>query len=725
MTFLSVTLGTMEHDSPISLENHHTGKTTFNLQDSSLHMVLNNHVLIFYKSDLQHGRQICAITKTFDFASLALSNTNAFHSLQFLENQDQLHKLHDFHLYHDKEYHISKEKMSASSCPIYCARHNAHMLKSVESFSTLSHEFQFDSVWVQTLTSTLEANGIIRYRIHFGQRQIYPHNILSPKYERFIFHFHKGHKQQIFALEQEFTYYNSITRTYWTQAPYALDTAIGKNGTLFIYVPENPVHLLTGAYFTHCACTREPTVSARLFRELRNNFQTLKLQQKYNKITIEEQRLDTNNPDSGLLSSIVHPFLAPDMSNVKRGLPNTKFHTIMDLNPLFPQVIDKQNLASQFVFYTMKNVGQPMIMSLLKPKLKSLAKKLGARLFDKLHPEKIYNHTVVETNLKFHNTNYSLVLDFQNVNMYARNITSNIEITNDLVKQLTLANSAFTSFLHHHVDNILLGMAQASIDKNIDHTAPILGVVHRHDSFISIDFYITTFTAQQTVTYYKAISLPMMMKQNALQTVNIPTHFSAKMDDVGYYISNHHDDKTSMDTCINSFLGQNSDQTEHLCQMTSFSSQKLIAMMTIDSTVLYYATQIGATLKIACPNTEQVVRTLDYDVLIFIAPIHCDVTLLTTHGVIRKAANDTLLRNNDFDDIHFLVQYNFEKVFNTDDYQTITIAILSVIVFIFLAVVFGISFYVFRNRIMARIDSEISVHSITTVRPLENQSSPH
>ena len=702
-------------DPPISLDNHPGGNIHFDIEAEALDLVVDHTGLVLYTSVVEHARQIKAVSKVFDFASLGLANANAKQSLIFLENRNQLNTLENFVLLGIYEYHISPETMSYEECPIYCASKMSRVVNTATDFFVLLKHFHFNRVWVHTKTSTQKVDGQLVYNIHLGSNMVYPRNTLSARDKVKIYTFHNNKKQLIPSIHELYSYYDSQSKSYWTEHPSQLHVAISTHLSVSVYIAENPLHLLTGDYKEQCPCMRLPSRSDTVFRDLITEYHHLSIQMDTIGLGLEEERVDKDNPKVGTLPALVYPFLAPER---RKKPPNFRFHQQGDLNALIPTNTSADLLASSMIYYGATKIGPPIVLAMLKPTLTDLAKNLGAKLYDKLSPSEKIHEFVKISGLNLEYTNYSLVLEYDNLPAFSRNISLDMVLTHSLLKNLTLTNQIFANFLANEVEQILLGMASNQLTDKIDTTVPILGKVSKRKSFVLIDFYFSVYVDTKSITNYTAVSLPLTSSDDKLWGLKVPASFSTQPAQPGFLFPDDITDHRLADGCISAFLSNGPD-LKSMCGTADFSDQRLIQLLTLSHQRIMLARGIGSILKISCSNERLLVHTLVQDILIFIVPHTCDLHMATEAGNIVKPAAATLTPASLFLRPKLLFSYDLYYILDTNSLQNVFIYVLLGFLILFVLLTAFLIVYACKRKVSVSVESEnvsLSTLSQTTIR---------
>ena len=163
---------------PVDFDNMNYGHFTFDIQGQHLDVVFDSEGIVMYNSNLEMLRQIQGISKTFDYASIALANSNTVHSLGKLITQEQLNILDDFTLADDMEYHVSSKPMVFQRCLHYCSSKSSDMINDPLSFYRMSKLFKFDRIWIDSNTTSVDKNGVNAYKVFLDQSMIFPENTL-------------------------------------------------------------------------------------------------------------------------------------------------------------------------------------------------------------------------------------------------------------------------------------------------------------------------------------------------------------------------------------------------------------------------------------------------------------------------------------------------------------------------------------------------------------------
>ena len=709
---------TIDDDMPVDLTDHQ-GTVTFQLNENELHLVHSYDGILLYSDTLNQARQIKAVSRTFDYASLSIANVNARESLKFLQYHNQMDTLENFKLAGHFEYHVSETVMTYRRCEIYCASKLSSLIDEKHKFYKIANRFQFERVWVQTNTVTKRFHGNTIYQIFLNHHMLYPKNTISTNQKIRVFHYHNNERQALTSIAEMYSYYDSPSQSYWTRNAYDLNVALSPSASVYVYVPESDLHLVNDNYKEQCACYRFPTRSASKFQMLKESHQKLQIQQNELKFGIESGRLNKQNPQVGTLPALVYPFLAQEIPN-KTKREKLDFLTMKDLNPLMP-TNENQNLglASSLIYFTAKNVGPPLLVHFLKPTLKKMAQRLGSKLFMKLSPQENAIHELVHVSgLNLTAENFTLVLDYQHIGQFSKNISSDISLTDTMLRNLTLTNQIFGTFMTNQVHNVLLHMAAAAVPGQIDTNVPILGVVSQQNSFLLVDFYFSVFEESQSVTNYQTAPLPHAIVDQEFLSLNIPRRFSTQPSQSAYIFPTADDKPQIIDACINNILGSAPFQMSQLCQYEKFSDRQLINLFSIDEQRIFYAQGLGCAIKIVCPNQKLKVFQLTKQILVFMSPAVCTVTMVTDAGLITIPSNDTILYQSN---LHIrpkmLFHYDLQNELGLDTKQTIILVILCVLVFLFILIILGMLYYVFHRQLAAAIVNTDAGSEITITEP--------
>ena len=497
--------------------------------------------------------------------------------------------------------------------------------------------------------------------------------------------------------------------SWWSSSPYKLCAAMNSRAEFEIFIPEDDKHYVMQEYKNLCACRRKPRRSSKIFHEMRIHYDQLLVQQNEMDIGLEPERVNKYRPEDGSIQRILFPFLNNEISAINNFTSKNTIFQTQEVHPLI-QNITKQDLASSIFFMTASKIGKPIMMSYLQPKLEILAKKLGAKVYNFIRSGEEFDHTFIQvTGLSFHKTNISLILDFQNMNSYTQNISGDFLRIDSLIRNLTLSNSHFADFLTNDVEEILLGMASHSIHAKIDTNAPVLGVIHRKQSFLAITFYFTCFDDNHSSTTYNAIALPTDILESNMYCVDVPDIFSSQLGQPGYIFSDG-TSKSVLTECVNEFLGSDGGDIYGKCGTSQFSEIRLKTVMLFESHRIMYARGKEAIVTIICPGVTQKIFKLTFDILIFIAPQNCLITYNSEIGFISIRQNETILQTNQNNHgTMILIQYNLLERFSTDNYQNVVIIILSTATTIIVSLIAIIVYCFVTRHISTKIGSNKSL----------------
>ena len=707
---------------PVLLSGSDTGKTTFVLPGHNLNLVYSVDGLVLYESQLETNRQIKAVTKWIDFGALSVANHNSIASLKFLSNHNQMAENNHFMLINGYEFIISDKNLRFEECSIYCASKQATMIDDTRYFYPLASRFQFDELWIKTVTNVTMFQNHPKYEAYLGTTMVFPTNYLSAKRKVRIFHHNNNRREEILVINELYEYYDPQLLRYWVKNPYSLHASVTPYGTVQIYLPESPLHHVGQSYRHKCGCYREPLESATLFHSLKMSRNALILQQQDIQIGLEPARTNIENPQAGSLPNIIYPFLNSDpIVKKKRMLDAEIFFNLRDIHPLITNQT-KSDLSSSLVFLTATHIGKPLVVGLLQPKLEHMAKKLGAKLFNLSKQNTDFTHDFIEiSGLSFRKDNMSLILNFNNLHAFTKNITSDLITTNMLIKNLTLTNTHFSAFLKNEAEKILIGMAANSMDTRIDTERPVLGVVNRHLSFLAITFYFSTYSEDFSSTKYNAISIPIRSVDDELYAIDVPQQFMSKVGQVGYQFVNTQNVPTLINACANSFLGTYPYNMLEFCGKKFFPDTRLQIILKLGDQRLFLARGKYAIIKIMCYTKPQQIHNMKYDILVFLVHKSCDVHFVSKQGIISMAANYTILDNSKHTTTKLLIHYNIVNAASTDYWQTVTISILGAIIGIFILMLSLVAYYVVTRKVSAQLSSETLTRTIDPANQMEDQ----
>lgn len=694
---------------PIILES---GKTIFQYEGGVFHVINTPDSKIIYSSTLEESRQIFSISKTLDFTDLAVANENLVLSLQSMTKQNYMRPDDNFRYYRQQEIYVSRSTMSFEDCQHHCTRHDANMVSTSMDFYDCINSFNPRHIWVNSDVNATTLRGITSYTVRLGDLEIFPENNLGVSIPR-IYHYHEHQRQEIYSFQELYSYYDSSSQSYWQTHHYRLQTVVGRAGEIFIYIPEDSRYLTNSAYHSQCACTRLPSLTSKIFNEIIGNYHQLELQQRKMNIGIESARF-IQNGQTGSLLSMLKPYLQESTPIKKRNINN--YITSDVISPLLPTNVTSQELVQSLMFLGAKKLGSTVALAMLDRTLQHIKAKFGATVMHKL-----WDQTNGETNffdisgLSLHDRNFTLVVKFANLDSYSKNVSSNLFLADQLLKNLTLSNEELFQFLQTKVNRMLLHMAADSLINRIDYDAPILAIVNHGKSYYHCQFFITTFSQDSSVTNYLANALPTAVEGDTLRSLDIPSAFSASNE--GHSFRFHESQSQALDACVHSFMAQSYGSLTTHCKSTTFSQKKMQILQSTNGIRLIMARGKDDTIKLVCPQLEPMFYTMTSDVMVFISPFNCENNLISNTGILTIRRNDTGMSADTRPKLLF--HYNITVNTSNDFYQWLTITILAcaVVFFVILLSIFG--YLIFKNRIKSDIVSiTSSVHTVADIAPM-------
>ena len=474
-------------------------------------------------------------------------------------------------------------------------------------------------------------------------------------------------------------------------------------GQALIYIPEDERFLTPQDAHHYCACARTPSLSTKIFHDLKRDISHFEIQKNEIGLSIEAERLQNNS--LGSLLPILKPYLNQNSQNpVKR---DSSFY-IDSVTPLIPHNLTHESLLHNFLFLGAKKIGASVALGLLEQSLTQIKEKYGAT---SLH--NIWGSNDVSTTdffdlsqLSLEQTNFTLIVKFNNYELYGQNVSQNIILADKLLRNLTVSNKRFFNFMENKAQTLLLEMARDTLINTIDYSRPVLAVVKRGTSFYSCTFFITTISTENSITNYLANSLPSSIKDTKLYGVSVPHSFSSVS--LGHSYRFHDAHSQALDSCVNSFMGTgNFPDITTECPEEEFPAQKLRILQSLDHANLILARGKKETLKIMCPSAEPLFFTMTHDVLVVYVHKQCETNLISKNGVLSISRNDTGIGFKTFLP-HLLFTYNLDSDMATDQIQWILISTISSVLGIFVILLALVSYLLYKNRIQAQIVSRAS-----------------
>ena len=125
-------------------------------------------------------------------------------------------------------------------------------------------------------------------------------------------------------------------------------------GEVFIYIPISDTRFQTFDYHTQCACERHPSISAKIYADIRSDYQTFTLTKRDLNICIEPSRFSSHE-NSGSLMQLLHPYLQENAVINKRA-EHSYIH-ISQISSLLPEDISHEDLVHPMLFLGAKKFG--------------------------------------------------------------------------------------------------------------------------------------------------------------------------------------------------------------------------------------------------------------------------------------------------------------------------------------------------------------------------------
>ena len=691
---------------PMDLGYNNNGRTTFQLSDRTLDIVNSKRGVIAYTSKLETSRQVKSISKFIDYSSIGIANANVKGSLNLLSSQYQVANNDKFVLQNNIEYHVSDIKMDHNQCGLYCSKLQGTMITTSRDYLTMVGLFEFDQMWITSHSNITKEGNNLNYQLYLGTVQIYPVNRINEKDKPKLYYYHGNEKVPILNVNHKYTYYNGQAGLYWDKSPYNLWTTMNSSAHVEILLPENQLHHVSASYHNKCGCSRTPHQSTLLYNDLKANYANLMYQQTKNKFGIEPERTKSKHPEHATIDRLIYPFLNNEISSFSKDNQSEIFK-MTDLHPLLGN-ITHERLASSILMFTARSVGRPIMVSLIQPQMKEIAKRLKGKLYKFAHIGGEFDNSFIDlSTLTLEENNVSLILKYGDLGNFKYNISGDMVRANKLLKSLTLANRHFADFLKNEVETLLMGMASNSIVDTIDESVPVVAIVHRSQSFLVVTFFFACYDQTYSVTSYEATALPHEVLDNEFVAIDVPKQFTSNMLSGGYEFPTAVS-KVHIDECIDALLGSADVNIFNECGSSSFSDIRLQMLFEINAQRLVLARGIGSIVKIVCPNKKQELFKLTRDILIMLTSSNCNVIYSGAHGNIVLSALTTLDQSDQGSQTVMLLQYDLIYRYSTDNVQTYFIIGLLISLSIILFLVGVILYCVFTRKMTAEIHSNHS-----------------
>ena len=695
------------------------GNYDMNWDNTTLHLNYQENGIVVYHAKLLRNHQLYGVSKVLDYTSLSLANDNAKNSLLKFTHP---HHFEDFILLHDMEYYVSYEKMTLEQCYINCASKGSTVIGTEIDFYRVQKEFSFDSIWVDTTTTAIKQSSNMIYSLFLGATEIFPVNLLTRKGQARIFYQHEGAMVEIDKISTFYKgYYDSQSQEYYVQSSYNLKAAISKQGELNVFIPTQHNVLQTDASHCNCGCNRLPSMSRRVAHSVRNSFHRLQVQTIHMNMSIETRRLKRSR-NNGNVYSLLQP------RSVKQRSSNqvAKTYHIEEISPLN---VDLPNVTnSQFVFapatiatFAVKAVGVPLMQKAFLAYMRKFGKEIGAKFKPFTQKSSFLLPREVEvTGLTSTLSNFSLIITFEQLSSFETNISmsSSLELTDQLLKNLSMTNDQFISFLKTQAVDYMLTLAAQDMSLEIDQSLPVLVVAHPSNSFVKFDFYIPCWDSIPSVTEYSLMPLPHMSVSQQLKGLKLPTMVSTEATNFHFIYPNGENEPKTLSDCLNGILAGTILSS---CIQQDYPHHRIHKGLNLGYLYIYslYAPEPESShIKISCPGRKQFNLRSPFQITVLAMSPLCNLGLTTDHGTISVQGNKTF--SGYVHDPKLLFGYNVSDYNNmTYNHTLIIIAIVSVLVLL-IAIVTIVLVYIFIYRVESitetytQYDSDETIHNMTT-----------
>ena len=681
--------------------------------NTTVHLNYQETGVVLYNAKLLKNHQLYGVSKLLDYTSLSLANYNTKNSLDRFSHPNQFE---DFILIHDKEYFVSFNKMTLEQCHINCASKGSTIFETELDYYRVQKRFSFDKVWVQTKTNTTKESSNMVYSLYLGQTQLFPVNLLTTGGQAKIAYQHEGQLVSIDKISTFYkSYYDSQSQQYYVESTYALKTSISKKGEIQILIPTLNNVLQSDDSCSNCGCERAPSRSRRVAHSVRNTFQTLQIQTIHMNMSIEPQRLK-RAPQNGNVFSLLQP--RQSATNSKRSGAIRTYH-IDELSPLTIDLPNKTN--NQLVFapstlatFAVKAVGVPLMQKAFIKYMKKFGKEIGAKLVP-FHQKSSFllPREVEVTGLHSALSNFSLIITFHSLDSYERNIStfSSLEMTDQLLKNLSMTNSQFIHFLKNQAADYMLALAAKDVHLEIDKDLPVLVVAHPSNSFVKFDFFFPCYHIIPSVTEYSMMTLPHISVGNQLQGLKLPQKVSTEASTFHFTYPDTEEEPKTLSDCLNGILGGSILSS---CIQEEYPHTRINKGMDMGNLYIYSLyTPIpeDSHIKISCPGKKQVNLRSPFQITVLAMSPLCNLGLTTNHGTISVQGNKSF--SGYIHNPKLLFGYNVLNYNNTTYTHTLVIiGIVSVLVFL-IALIAIVMVYIFVYRVESITETYTPTYIVT------------
>jgi hypothetical protein len=356
--------------------------------------------------------------------------------------------------------------------------------------------------------------------------------------------------------------------------------------------------------------------------------------------------------------------------------------------------------ASTVATFAVRAVGIPMLQSAFKRYVEKYAIQLKAKMitFNK-DSTFVLPSQIRVTGLGQKSTNFSIIITFKDKDDYERNMSgiSNIDLTNRLLRNLSLTNQEFITFLREGASQYMMQFAARDIKYDIDYDMPILVVAHPSNSFVKFDYYFPIIKIIPSVTFYSVMTLPHMSIGGILKCLDLPKHISTNADNFHFTFPDKLQETKTLSQCLDGILA---GKILPLCMTDNYSNQRIVLGMQLPSLyiyAIYTPMNDNSHIKVSCPGKKQFnLRTPFQMTVLAISPI-CSLGLSTEQGTISVKGNSTY--SFKIEEPKLLFGYNVVHYKSTDYYHTVMIITIATIVLLIIIIILSVGFYIFRYKV--------------------------
>ena len=706
----------------LNIDTDGYGTYIINLDNDTLSLEYHADGIVLYNADLVRERQLYTVSKILDLTHSGIANVNMLNSLSRYSKAQDFGTMHEFILIDQYEFFVTDFPLQYEDCTILCASKGSLVIFDPAHYYKLAKRFPYKTFWLNTQTRVDRIDGeVVSYHVYFGYKQIFPVNMLTTKGAARIFYQQQGQKIEISTISTFYDkYFDSQSGSYWSTEAYNLQAAIDGNGEISLFIPTQNMVLSGDAFANCCSCGRKLSHSRRLYHKMSSALNVVGIQQSRLNVSIEGQRFRTGDIMT-LITTQMHKELTTEMEN---NLFNGTC-TLQDIEPLrvsSNETHDKLLLPSA-VSFTAKAVGVPLLQKGFQHYMTKFSSEIKGRMVDYVSRTDFKLPTSVElSGLQSEINNFSLRIVFNDISQYEGNVTSSIDDTTRLLRNLSVTNDALEHFLTTYAMEYMVGLAEQDLPLEIDTDMPVIAVVYPSSSFILYKFLFSCILPEPAVTIYEAFALPFRMVADDLQALDIPARFTT--NGFNYEFDSEKRQNKGLPQCIDAILSGHISDT---CDFESFTDRRIVRGITLINYYVFYVytADTGAQLKIDCPRFKQVNIKCEQMVTVVAVSPSCALGLTTAQGTL------TMKRNSSYSgrvrSPFYLFSYDVPRQNSSDYYQMVLLIIVIVVVILLILLIGGVAYYVLYykvSEVVTMTDTYTPFGSMETVRGVSYVPSP-